>query len=147
MSRPMSKHTMHCKCGKQLAVKPAVVYCPECGTRMAEEGFHFFDHMRIINLHQSKSKRGVYENRGTGDWLPYYVFNLSIGGIIINGCTYKPLTGAVIMPSIGVTKDSGPYRKCRAVKLFPAVAKRIRCMLDEEIKEAHGNGLDEQEAA
>ena len=137
MGRTASKNLMHCKCGKEVPIEPMVVYCPDCHKPMEEEGYRFFDHLKIINLHPSE--RAECEDTESERISPYYVFNLSVGGIIINGCTYNPLRGAVLMPR-------GLPRRSRMVKLFGATAKRIRSMLDKEIKATKQLPINESEA-
>jgi hypothetical protein len=115
-----AKSSFKCRsCGLAVTIKPTVIYCPSCKKRMSAEGNHFFDHVKIVGLHKS-----------TRAFELHYVFNLSVGGIIINGCTYKPSTSAVLMPTRRSDDRSG---KQRIVKMFPATAKKIRLMLDEEI--------------
>lgn len=117
MSRPASKRIMHCKCGKAVNVKPAVIYCPECGEKMEPEGFRFFDHVKFINIHASEKSQELQ-----------YVFTLSVGGIFINGCTYNPSSGSVKMPTA-----MAYGHKYRMVKLSGSFALTTRKMLNAEL--------------
>jgi hypothetical protein len=114
---------------------------------MKEEGFRFFDHVKVIGLHESGSYRGTYEDRETGKKHPYYVFNLGVGGFIINGCTYNPVRRSVMMPSRGETLNTGTYKRQRAVKMFGPTAARIREMLDSEISSLKQRQKEDQFAA
>jgi hypothetical protein len=125
---------MRCKCGKQLTVKPAVVYCPDSGGKMEEQGSKFFDHVKFINLHASRKASELQ-----------YVFTLSVGGIFINGCTFNPRAGSLKMPTA-----MAYGRKYRMVKLSGSFAKTARQMPNEELTKRGWSLSDEekeQEAA
>lgn len=120
MGRTSSKREFACKNDHRVTVKSQVIYCPTCNEPMQQVGDRFFDHLKIVDLHESdKSESGVYGNR-------YFTFNLSIGGIIVNGVTYSRSKRSVMMP-----RDF--TRKKRAVRVYGTVAARIRAMVEAEL--------------
>jgi hypothetical protein len=110
-----SKREFTCKNGHLVTVKPLVIYCPSCGEKMWEAGDRFFDHLKIVNLHESERREG------------YYLFNLSLGGIIVNGFTYNVEKRALLMPR-------GFGRRTRVVKAYGRFVERIRELVERQIK-------------
>lgn len=117
MGRMKDKKNMRCICGNEIAVKTTVIYCPDCGKKMEEGGIRFFDHLKFINIHASQKSQELQ-----------YVFTLSLDGIFINGCTFKPRTGSLKMPTA-----MAYGHKYRMVKLSGSFAIAARKRLYDEL--------------
>lgn len=122
MSRLSSKREFTCKNDHRLTVKSEVIYCPECTNPMRQLGDRFFDHLKIVDLHETEnSEKGLFGDK------QYFTFNLSIGGIIVNGVTYNLTKRSLMMPK-------GFPGKKRVVTVYGNVAERIRRMVEDELK-------------
>lgn len=114
------------KCKQSVSV--AYPKCDRCGITMEAEGDKFFDHVKILNLRRSKA--WSTDEDETGKRKLYYNFDLSVGGFIINGCTYNGAKGSLMFPYY-----IQGNRRVRTVNAFGTTAKQVRRMVYNAILE------------
>lgn len=112
------------------AVALAHPTCERCKQAMDADGDKFLDYVSVSRLRENPHYEGLY------------VFNLSLGPVLINGMTYSPASGSIRFP-----KCVMGYRTVRPVTAFGTFLKPLRAKLDQEIAklEHSDNDADEVE--